>query len=89
MPNTNITYKDFLRFKSQWLIKNSNLDLIEDYLIKHVPIHQLYANISSNNSESISLFEKNSYTKVGLKKDWIYYNNMFCDELLYQKIIKK
>ena len=67
----------------------STTRLIEDYLIKHVPIHQLYANISSNNSESISLFEKNSYKKVGLKKDWLYYNNMFCDELLYQKIIKK
>ena len=35
MPNTNITDKDFLSFKSQWLIKNSNLDLIEDYLIKN------------------------------------------------------
>ena len=70
-------------------IASKSLEIIEDYLIKHVPIHQLYANISSNNSESISLFEKNSYKKVGLKKDWIYYNNMFCDELLYQKIIKK
>ena len=53
-------------------IASKSLELIEDYLIKHVPIHQLYANISSNNSESISLFEKNSYEKVGLKKDWIY-----------------
>ena len=70
-------------------VASKSLELIEDYLIRHVPIHQLYANISSNNSESISLFEKKSYKKVGLKKDWIYYNNMFCDELLYQKIIKK
>mgnify|MGYP002880473942 CR=1 FL=1 len=70
-------------------VGSRSLKLIEDYLVKHVPIHQLYANISSNNIESISLFEKNSYKKVGLKKDWIYYNNMFSDELLYQKIIKK
>ena len=70
-------------------IASKSLELIEDYLIKHVPIHQLYANISTKNSESISLFEKKSYKKVGLKKDWIYYNNMFSDELLYQKILKK
>ncbi len=35
MPQKNITEKDFLRFKSDWLIKNSNLDLIENYLIKN------------------------------------------------------
>ena len=35
MPNKNITDKDFLRFKSEWLIKDSNLNLIEDYSIKN------------------------------------------------------
>lgn len=70
-------------------IASKSLNLIEDYLIKHVPIHQLYANILSSNIESIALFEKNFYEKVGLKKDWIYYNNIYSDELLYQKIIKK
>ena len=35
MPKKNITEKDFLRFKSDWLIKNSNLDLIENYLIRN------------------------------------------------------
>ena len=27
--------KEFLKFKSNWLIKNSNLELIEEYLIKN------------------------------------------------------
>ena len=35
MPQKNITEKDFLRFKSDWLIKNSDLDLIENYLIRN------------------------------------------------------
>ena len=34
-PNQNITEEEFLKFKSNWLIKDSNLDLIEEYLIKN------------------------------------------------------
>ena len=34
-PKKNITEKEFLRLKSDWLIKNSNLDLIEEYLKKN------------------------------------------------------
>ena len=34
-PNTNITKKEFLKIKSDWLIKNKDLDLIEEYLIKN------------------------------------------------------
>ena len=66
-----------------------SLQLTEDYLLEHVPIHQVYANISSTNKESISLFEKSKYVNVGLKKDWIFYNNKFNDELLFQKILNK
>ena len=35
MPQKNISEKDFLRFKSDWLIKNSDLDLIENYLSRN------------------------------------------------------
>ena len=66
-----------------------SLQLTEDYLLEHVPIHQVYANISSTNKESISLFEKSDFVNVGLKKDWIFYNNQFNDELLFQKILSK
>ncbi|MDA8737804.1 hypothetical protein N9M42_01985 [Candidatus Pelagibacter bacterium] len=34
-PNQNITDQEFLKFKTEWLIKNSNLNLIEEYLIKN------------------------------------------------------
>ena len=34
-PKKNITEKEFLRLKSKWLIKNSNFDLIEEYLKKN------------------------------------------------------
>ena len=38
-PNQNISEQEFLKFKSDWLIKNSNLDLIEEYLIKNQTIN--------------------------------------------------
>ena len=34
-PSKNISEKDFLKIKSDWLIKNNNLELIEEYLIKN------------------------------------------------------
>jgi len=34
-PKKNISDKEFLKLKSDWLIKNSNLDLIEEYLIQN------------------------------------------------------
>ena len=34
-PKKNITDNEFLRLKSEWLIKNSNFDLIEEYLKKN------------------------------------------------------
>ncbi len=38
-PKANISEKEFLRFKSEWLIKNSDLNLIEEYLIKNQVIN--------------------------------------------------
>ncbi|MDB3986916.1 hypothetical protein N9431_00645, partial [bacterium] len=34
-PHQNITDKDFIEFKTRWLIKNSDLELIENYLINN------------------------------------------------------
>ena len=34
-PKKNISEKEFLKLKSDWLIKNSNFDLIEEYLNKN------------------------------------------------------
>ena len=78
----------FEKYRSRGL-GSISLDLIENYVKKYIPIHQLYANISSENIESIKLFEKHNYLKVGNKKDWIYYNNKYFNELLYQKILDK
>ena len=44
-PQKNISEKEFLKFKSNWLIKNSNLELIEEYLIQNNAIN-LHPNLT-------------------------------------------
>jgi len=39
-PELNITRQQFLNIKSNWLIKNSNFQLIEDYLLKNQIINE-------------------------------------------------
>ncbi|MFT6065092.1 MAG: diamine N-acetyltransferase [Paraglaciecola sp.] len=62
------------------------LSLLINYSFFHLQLHQLYANITSDNMQSISLFKKHNFFKVGLKKDWILSKGKFKDEVLFQLI---
>ena len=62
------------------------LSILVKYSFSHLNLHQLYANITSDNSKSISLFTKHNFNKIGLKKDWILSDGNFKDEILYQLI---
>lgn len=62
------------------------LAVLVPYAFTHLNVHQLYANITSDNSKSIALFEKHRFREVGVKKDWILSNGKFKDELLFQLI---
>ena len=44
-PKMNISEKEFLNFRSEWLIKNADLELIEEYLIKNQMIN-LHSNLT-------------------------------------------
>ena len=56
------------------------------YCFSHLNLHQLYANISSDNTKSISLFTKHQFKEAGIKKDWNLLNGKFTDEVLFQLI---
>lgn len=56
------------------------------YVFATFQVHQLYANITSDNTASIALFESQGFVKIGVKKDWIISAGKFKDELLYQYI---
>ena len=75
----------FEKYRSRGL-GSISLDLIENYVKKYIPIHQLYANISTENINSQHLFETCGFEKIGVKKDWTFVSGTYKDELLYQII---
>lgn len=62
------------------------LELVIDYAFTYLNIHQIFANITSDNLKSIALFENFKFKKAGEKKDWLFVNGKFKNEILYQLI---
>ena len=83
-PDRNITEQEFISFKSEWLIKNTDLDLIEEYLIKNQIINE-YPELTkhlvdsylseSNIKKACEVFSRN--TKV-LQNDYLSKFNLYC-----------
>jgi diamine N-acetyltransferase len=69
-------------------IGSEALELLIKYSFRHLNLHQLYANISSENEASKALFTKFGFQKIGTKKDWILVNGTYKDEDVFQ-LIKK
>ncbi|WP_412985462.1 GNAT family N-acetyltransferase [Pontimicrobium sp. IMCC45349] len=62
------------------------LKLLVNYSFKKLQLHQLYCNISEENTASIKLFENEGFKQVGLKKDWNFVEGHYKNEYLYQLI---
>ena len=62
------------------------LDLLIPYSFKLLDLHQLYANVAADNTASLSLFKKKNFLPIGIKKDWIFSQGIFKDEILFQLI---
>jgi|JI10StandDraft_1071094.scaffolds.fasta_scaffold24551_2 diamine N-acetyltransferase len=63
------------------------IELVKDYASKTLLLNQLFCNISASNKESVSLFEKCGFEKIGTKKQWNKISpNQFEDEWMYQLI---
>ena len=67
-------------------IGSEALQLVINYAFNQLQLHQLYANIGSDNEISKQLFTKFGFQKIGTKKDWIKVDNIFKDEILFQLI---
>ncbi len=65
---------------------SESLILFIKYAFEFLQLHQIFANITSDNQHSISLFNGLNFKQIGVKKDWIYTNNRFKDEILFQLI---
>ncbi len=62
------------------------LKLLTDYSFTHLGLHQLYCNISEENEASITLFKKQGFKKIGLKRDWNLVNGFYKNEYVFQLI---
>ena len=62
------------------------LQLLKEYSFKHLNLHQLYCQISEDNTLSIRLFKSLGFQEIGLRKDWNFINGSFKNEFLFQLI---
>ena len=67
-------------------IGKKGVELLDLHCQTNLNIHSLYANIAPENKTSLRIFEKCGYQIVGVKKAWNFYQGVFHDEFLYQKI---
>lgn len=67
-------------------IGSEALELLIQYSFYHLNLHQLYANIDTENLASIALFSKFGFQKIGTKKDWTLSGGVYKDEALFQLI---
>jgi len=64
------------------------IELLCEYSFETLNLHQLYANVASDNEASLHLFKKMRFEQVGVKKDWIFSQAGYKNEILFQKINK-
>ncbi|MBW6459012.1 MAG: GNAT family N-acetyltransferase [Bacteroidales bacterium] len=62
------------------------LELLISYAFETLQLHQLFCNISPENSESSRLFESKGFQYVGTKKEWNRVRNNWQDESMFQLI---
>ena len=64
----------------------SALDLMVRYCFEKLGLHQIYANILTDNEESMKLFTKAGFQLIGTKKDWVRDGGIWKDEHLLQLV---
>lgn len=64
------------------------LDLIIEYSFNYLDLHQLYCNISNENTVSLKLFQGKGFENNGIKKQWLFENGKWIDVVFLQLIRK-
>ncbi len=72
-------------FRKKGYAQEALKQLIE-YSFNILNLHQLYCSILTSNEQSLNLFEKQQFSKIGVKRDWVLLNNSWEDEYLLQLI---
>lgn len=69
-------------------IGNEAITVFCKYAFSTLNLYQIFANVAEDNTHSIHVFEKLGFERTAIKKDWIYSNGKFKNEILFQKIKK-
>ena len=64
------------------------LDVLINYCFSILQLHQLFCNITEDNTKSIKLFQNKGFELIGNKKDWLLFYDGEKDELMFQLINK-
>ena len=65
------------------------LKCLINYCFTTLQLHLLYCNILENNNESMDLFTKLGFSRIGIKKDWVKTADGYLDEYMFQLINPK
>lgn len=63
------------------------LALLAQYARDALRIHQLWCEVATRNTPSLGLFAKGGFLKVGIKHDWVWSAEGYCDTCFMQKIL--
>lgn len=63
-----------------------SLGLLINYAFQQLQLHQLFANIGTQNEASLKLFATFGFQEMGVKKDWNLIQGKFHDEAVFQLI---
>ena len=63
------------------------LNLLITYAQDVLQLHQLHADINANNKQSLYVFQQAGFVISGIKKDWLWLNHRWQDQVHLQKII--
>lgn len=64
------------------------VNLLIEYCFGILNLHQVFCNIEKSNQKSIRLFKKTGFVLCGTKKDWLFHDKQWTDELMFQLIRK-
>ncbi|MBC8489914.1 MAG: GNAT family N-acetyltransferase [Bacteroidetes bacterium] len=62
------------------------LELLLEYCFKILHLHQVYCNITINNTASLNLFKKHNFKIIGKKNEWLHIKDKWMDEYVLQLI---
>ncbi len=65
------------------------VELLIGYGFSILNLNQIFVNITEDNLASIKLFSNFGFELIGVKKEWIYQDNKFKNELMFQLIKSK